>query len=77
MFKPNQITAIFIVFGGLITILYDIFALYFLGSESTISYVINKWAYKSPLGVFIAGMVLGGLIVHFLKWAPLEEQVKD
>lgn len=74
-FKPNQITAIILIFGGLFFIFYDIFALYFFGGENTISYVINEWSWSSPLGTFIAGMVCGGLIVHFLKWSPLDKQV--
>jgi uncharacterized integral membrane protein len=76
-FKPNQITAIILIFGGLFFIFYDVFALYFWGGEATISYVVNVWAWASPLGVFICGAIVGGLAVHFLKWAPLEKQVKD
>lgn len=75
-FKPNQITAIVIIFGGLFFVLFDVFALFFWGSESTISYVINVWGWNSPLGVFIAGAVFGGLIVHFLAWAPTDKQTR-
>jgi succinate dehydrogenase hydrophobic anchor subunit len=74
-FKPNQITAILIVFGGIFFVLYDMFAFYFFTPEDTISYVVNEWAWANPLGIFIAGCVLGGLTVHFLSWAPLEKQV--
>ena len=73
-FKPNQITAIVIVFGGLLFILYDLFALFFFDSEATISYVVNQWAWSNPLAIFIAGSVCGGLVEHFLAWAPLEKQ---
>ncbi len=75
-FKPNQITAIVIVFGGLLFILYDLFALFIFNEEATISYVVNQWAWSSPLAVYIAGVVTGGLAVHFLAWAPLEKQVE-
>jgi uncharacterized integral membrane protein len=76
-FKPNQITAIVLIFGGLFFIFYDIFALYFFGADNTISYVVNVWGWSSPLGIFIAGVVCGGLAVHFLKWAPMEKQIRE
>ena len=75
-FKSNQITAIFLIFGAILTIVYDIYALFFLGADNTISYVINDWSYSSPLGTWLFGFVSGGLVVHFLKWAPLEKQIK-
>lgn len=78
-FSWNQLTAIVIVLGGLLLVLYDIFALYIFGSDHTISVVINQWAFQAPpLLVFVAGSVFGGLAVHFLRWAPKEVQtLKD
>ena len=63
-----------IAFSGctaLIVILYDIFALTFWGVDSTISVVLNEWAFEAhPLFVFSFGMIIGGLIVHFFRWRP-------
>jgi hypothetical protein len=76
-FTFKQITAIIIVFGGLMLVFYDIFALFVLGADNTISAVINQWAFQAPpLLVFVAGSVFGGLAVHFLGWAPLEKMIK-
>ena len=72
--KPTVITALFIGFAVLITVVYDLLALFVWGSESTISAVINVWAYEShPLINFCFGMVFGGLIVHFLAWKPVNK----
>lgn len=75
--KPNQWTAIILI--GLLTIFifWDILALVFFGADATISVVLNIWAFKAhPLLVFCAGMIFGGLVVHFLGWAPKDEQIK-
>lgn len=76
--KPNQLTAI-ILFGLLtIFVIWDILALVFFGADATISVVLNVWAFKAhPLLVFCVGMVFGGLIAHFLVWAPKDEQIKS
>jgi len=56
------------IFG---TILYDIFALNALGADYTISVILNVWAFEAhPLLVFLLGMTIGGLVVHFFKWRP-------
>ena len=73
-FSLGQLTAIIIVLGGLLLVLYDIFALFVFGADYTISVVINQWAFQaSPLLMFVCGNVFGGLAVHFLKWAPKAE----
>ena len=70
--NKQQITLVLIGILSICIILYDALALFFWGSESTISVVINLWAFNShPLLVFILGMVAGGLIVHFFKWKPI------
>jgi len=52
-------------------VIYDIFALTFWGSDTTISVVVNEWAFQAPpLLSFSLGMVVGGLIVHFFGWKP-------
>ena len=78
-FSWNQLTAIVIVLGGLLLVLYDIFALFCLGADNTISVVVNQWAFQAPpLLIFVCGSVFGGLAVHFLRWAPKEVQtLKD
>ena len=53
-------------------VVYDAFALFAWGSEATISCVINIYAFNAhPLMVFIFGMLVGGLIVHFFEWKPI------
>lgn len=74
--KPNQLTAIAFVLGCFILVAYDVLALVFWGADSTISVVLNKYAYFTahPLMMFLSGCVAGGLVVHFLGWSPKEEQ---
>jgi succinate dehydrogenase hydrophobic anchor subunit len=75
MFTAKQITAIFLIFGGLCFILYDIFSLYFFGENTTISYVVNEWLWSNPFAAFVLGFLNGGLIVHFLEWAPTNKHI--
>ena len=70
----KQISVVVIGITSIFLVLYDIFALYFFGVDSTISVVMNEWSFQAnPLLVFIVGMVFGGLIVHFFKWKPINE----
>ena len=76
--KPNQWTAIIFLLSIGFLVIYDVLALVFFGADATISVVLNTWAFQaSPLLVFCAGMIFGGLIVHFLRWAPKNEQIKS
>lgn len=75
--RPNQITAALIGLLFLFIVGYDIFSLTMWGPDATISVVVNEWAFKTnPVIVFMAGFVVGGLVIHFLGWAPKQEQVK-
>jgi hypothetical protein len=69
MGKVITIAVIGLTIFGLI--FYDIFALTVWGVDSTISVVLNDWAFSAhPLLMFAAGMTVGGLIIHFFKWKP-------
>lgn len=73
--KLNQITAVLMGLIILFLVVYDLVML-FLDPNATFSVLINQWAFQAhPLLVFCFGIIFGGLIVHFLKWAPLDEQV--
>lgn len=75
--KPNQITAALMGTIFIFLVSYDIFALTFWGVDSTISVVINQWAFRThPLMTFMAGFIVGGLVIHLLKWAPKDEQTR-
>ena len=64
-------TVIIIGVMSIFLILYDIFALFVLGGQATISAVLNVWSFEAhPLLMFCLGMVFGGLIVHFFRWKP-------
>jgi hypothetical protein len=76
-FKPNQITAIFVMLCSFLYVAYDFIAFSLWGGEATISYVFNSYAWSHPVGLFLTAFVCGGLTVHFLRWAPLERQVND
>ena len=70
----KQISVVVIGITSIFLVLYDIFALYFFGVDSTISVILNEWSFQAhPLLTFIFGMVFGGLIVHFFKWKPINE----
>ena len=72
--NSKQISVVVIGITSIFLVLYDIFALYFFGVDSTISVVMNEWSFQThPLLVFMLGMVFGGLIVHFFKWKPVNE----
>jgi len=44
------------------------------GSDATISNVINIWAFTAhPLISFCFGFIIGGLVVHFLRWKPVNK----
>ena len=69
--SKQSITVVIIGLISIFLILYDMFALFVWGVDSTLSVVINEWAWStSPLFVFMFGMIFGGLIVHFFKWKP-------
>lgn len=69
--KGQRMTVVVIGLVVLFLVLYDLFALFFLGVDCTISVVLNRFAFQAhPLIVFCLGMVIGGLVVHFFKWKP-------
>lgn len=55
-------------FFGLI--FYDIWALTVWGVDTTISVIINEWAFSHPAMNFFVGAIFGGLFVHFFGWKP-------
>lgn len=55
-------------FFGLI--FYDIWALTVWGTDTTISVVVNEWAFSHPAMNFFVGAIFGGLFVHFFGWKP-------
>ena len=68
------ITAVVLIFGCAAFLVYDIWVLNVYGPDTTISAVINAYAYSylgdkiNPLGCFAIGFINGGFIIHFLKW---------
>ena len=69
--KNRALTVVLIGIISISLVIYDILALFLLGAHSTISAVLNFWAFEAhPLLVFCLGMVFGGLIVHFFRWKP-------
>jgi len=65
-------TAIFIGIIAIVLVLYDFITYFLYGEESTISNVINVWAFDAdPLLVFLFGFIFGGLVIHFLEWRPI------
>ena len=74
MIKPRVLTALFIGFTMLLVVGYDLIALFLWGSDATISNVINIWGFTAdPLIVFCFGAIIGGLVVHFLRWKPVNK----
>jgi len=80
-YSPIQIgrwiTAVAIIFGCAALLAYDLWVLAKYGPETTISAVVNAWAY-SYLGdklnyfiVFAFGFLNGAAVVHFLGWGPI------
>ncbi len=71
-------TAIFTGLIVIVIVLYDFITYFKNGAESTISAVINEWAFDShPLLVFLLGVIAGGLVIHFLEWRPVPVDEKD
>lgn len=71
------ITSVVIIFGLAAALGFDLWVLAKYGPETTISAVINAWAY-SYLGdrlnymvVFAFGFLNGAALVHFLGWGPI------
>ena len=71
MIGGKQLTVVVIGLVLIFLIFYDLYALFFMGVDSTISVVLNEWSFQAhPLFVFSFDMIIGGLIVHFFKWKP-------
>jgi len=72
MKKAKVRTAIFIGIMAIVIVLYDFITYFKNGPESTISNIINEWAFDAhPLMVFLFGFIFGGLVIHFLEWKPI------
>lgn len=71
------LTAVVIIFGCAALLGYDIWVLATYGPETTVSAMVNAWAY-SYLGdqmnyavIYGFGFLNGAAVVHFLGWAPI------
>ena len=87
-YNPIQIgrwiTAVVMVFGCAAFLLYDILILSIYGPDTTISAVINAWAYSylgdsiNYFAIFCFGFLNGAFVVHFLGWsAILDDKVEN
>jgi hypothetical protein len=71
------ITSVVIIFGLAAALGFDLWVLAQYGPETTISAVINAWAYSylgdrlNYLVVFGFGFLNGAALVHFLGWGPI------
>ena len=78
MKKAKVRTAIFIGIMAIVIVLYDFITYFQNGPESTISNIINEWAFDAhPLMVFLFGFIFGGLVIHFLEWRPINCNNED
>lgn len=68
--RPRTVTVLFIGLSAISIALYDLFAYFVWGVDSTISVVLNEWSFNHPAMNFFVGFVFGGLFVHFLRWKP-------
>lgn len=57
----KKYTYIFIAVMVLVIAVYDIIAIYFGGTESSISSILIVYSYKFPAGTFLIGFVAGHL----------------
>ena len=78
------ITAVVIIFGCAALLGFDLWVLAQYGPDTTISAVVNAWAYSymgedlNYVVVFAFGFLNGAAVVHFLGWAPiLDSKVKN
>ncbi len=71
MISGKQLTVVIMGLVLIFLIFYDLYALFFMGVDSTISAVLKEWSFEAhPLFVFSFGMIIGGLVVHFFEWKP-------
>lgn len=78
------LTAVVMIFGCAGFLLYDILVLNIYGPDTTISAVVNAWAYSymgdhlNPMACWAFGFVNGAFVVHFLKWGvKLDEPAEN
>lgn len=70
-------TAAIMIFGCAALLAYDLWVLIEYGPETTISAVVNAWAYSymgddlNYVVVFAFGFLNGAAVVHFLGWSPI------
>lgn len=72
----KAITAILIGLAAILIVVVDVVLITVFGKEASFSNVINEWAYPdgmnvNALGVFFFGFIVGGLVIHFLEWKPI------
>ena len=72
----KAIAAILIGISAILIVVIDVLLITILGKEASFSNVINEWAYPdgtnvNAVGVFFFGFIVGGLVIHFLEWRPI------
>ena len=72
----KAITAILIGISAIMIVVIDVLLITILGKEASFSNVINEWAYPdgtnaNAVGLVSFGIIIGGLIIHFFAWKPI------
>jgi hypothetical protein len=78
----KAITAILIGLAAILIVVVDVILITCYGKEASFSNVINEWAYPdgtnvNAVGVFFFGFIVGGLVIHFLEWRPINCDHED
>jgi len=82
LMNVKAIAAMLIGISAIMIVVIDVLLISILGKEASFSNVINEWAYPDGLnvnavGVFFFGFIVGGLVIHFLEWRPINCNHKD
>ena len=72
----KAIAAMLIGISAIMIVVIDVLLITILGKEASFSNVINEWAYPdgtnvNAVGTFFFGVIVGGLVIHFLAWKPI------
>lgn len=89
MQKAKALTAIFMGILAIAILVYDVIMISMgdilfgepgTGKEASISNVLNEYFYSPsvhPLMSAIFGLIVGGLMVHFLAWKPINCHITE
>ena len=72
--KMRNVTVIFIFLVIIAIAVFDVFAVYNGGTESTISHVLIGWSYEFPSFTFAMGFTMGHL---FWKIRDIKKNLKE